>query len=451
MTRRRRRHRRRLHRAVDGVAAARARRVGRACWRPSCAGTGRAGATAASARRCGRTCRRWSSASAATRAIEVCAGVGRERRGDRRAGARSRASTPGSRRSGYVMASTAPAHDAVIDEILAVAPREPRAARSTQAGVRARCDSPRFRRGLLRARRRDRPARAARARPARRGVRERASIYEHSRVTRAARARRRRDRRDRPAARVRAGAAVLAVNAATRGVPAAAQPRLGHLLAHRPDRARPGRARGARLDRRRVHHRRPHVRALLPHHPRRPDRVRLGRRPARARRAARRPGRGRRRGRGGDPRAPRRRCSRRSRAARSPTRGAARSTSRRAICRRSARSTDAPVHYAFGFTGNGVGPSPPRRPRRSRRWRRGEPTDLARRRPGARSGARRSRSPSRAECWCAAPFYVRNALRKRADGRSADPRGHRRAARARDPRGALTARLVVAPTRVAAP
>ena len=56
--RRRRRHRRRLHRAVDGVAAARARRVGRRCWRPSCAATGRAGATAGSARRCGRTCRR---------------------------------------------------------------------------------------------------------------------------------------------------------------------------------------------------------------------------------------------------------------------------------------------------------------------------------------------------------------------------------------------------------
>ena len=49
--------------------------------------------------------------------------------------------------------------------------------------------------------------------------------------------------------------------------------------------------------------------------------------------------------------------SRSSRAARSPTPGAARSTSPRATSRRSARSTAGAVHYAFGFTGNGVGPS----------------------------------------------------------------------------------------------
>ena len=46
------------------------------------------------------------------------------------------------------MASTAPAHDAVIDEILAVAPRS-RVRELNAAGVRARCDSPRFRRGLF--------------------------------------------------------------------------------------------------------------------------------------------------------------------------------------------------------------------------------------------------------------------------------------------------------------
>ena len=60
-----------------------------------------------------------------------------------------------------------------------------------------------------------------------------------------------------------------------------------------------------------------------------------------------------------------------------------------AICRRSGRSTDAPVHYAFGFTGNGVGPSPPRRPRPRGAGER--PVDRPRvRRPGARPRARRA-------------------------------------------------------------
>src|SRR4051812_16686570 len=49
-------------------------------------------------------------------------------------------------RAGYVMASTAPAHDAVLDAILAAAPSD-RVIALDAAGVRARCDSPRFRRG----------------------------------------------------------------------------------------------------------------------------------------------------------------------------------------------------------------------------------------------------------------------------------------------------------------
>ena len=136
VTRRRRRHRRRLHRACGrpGSCASAARRS--SCSRPSCAGTGRAGATAASARRCGRTCRRWSSASARDRALERLPGA-RPRASRRSApGARSRASTPGSRARGYVMASTAPAHDAVLDEILAVAPRD--RVRALERGRRAR-------------------------------------------------------------------------------------------------------------------------------------------------------------------------------------------------------------------------------------------------------------------------------------------------------------------------
>ena len=121
--------------------------------------------------------------------------------------------------------------------------------------------------------------------------------------------------------------------------PAAAPPVVGHLVAHRAHRAGPGRAGRDRLDGRRVHHRRADVRALLPHHPGRPDRVRVGRRPPRAGRAAGRAGRGRRRGRGGDPPAPGRDVPGAARAARSRTRGAARSTSPRATCRRSGRST----------------------------------------------------------------------------------------------------------------
>ena len=78
------------------------------------------------------------------------------------------------RHSGYLMASTAPAHDAVIDEILAVAPRS-RVRELNEAGVRHRCDSPRFRRGLfVRDDATVQPARLV-ARAARRGCARRAS------------------------------------------------------------------------------------------------------------------------------------------------------------------------------------------------------------------------------------------------------------------------------------
>ena len=113
-----------------------------------------------------------------------------------------------------------------------------------------------------------------------------------------------------------------------------------------------------RLDRRRVHHRRPHAPPLLPHHARRPDRVRLGRRAAGLRRARERP---------------RSRWTREvaadgapapaadlpgARGPRgSPTPGAGRSTSRRATSPRSARCLGRPCTSRFGFTGNGVGPT----------------------------------------------------------------------------------------------
>ena len=154
-----------------------------------------------------------------------------------------------------------------------------------------------------------------------------------------------------------AGAVVLAVGPAAR-----AQPRLRiaphrHLVAHRADRARARRDRRARLDRRRVHDRRPHARPLLPHHARRAHPARLGRRAAGLRRARER--------------------------ARGDRSGAAARAAHAALVRlfpgaEGRRITHAwggpidvspshipqigtlpgkPVHFAFGFTGNGVGPT----------------------------------------------------------------------------------------------
>jgi glycine/D-amino acid oxidase-like deaminating enzyme len=118
------------------------------------------------------------------------------------------------RREGYVMASTAPAHDAVLDGVLAVAPPE-RVRALDAAAVRARCDSARFRRGIyVEDDATVQPARLAlglRARVREAGV----SVFEHSRV-RALRAGSE-VVAETAGGRVRAGAAVLTVNAATRG------------------------------------------------------------------------------------------------------------------------------------------------------------------------------------------------------------------------------------------
>ena len=70
----------------------------------------------------------------------------------------------------------------------------------------------------------------------------------------------------------------------------------------------------------------------------------------------------------------------------------------------------APVHYAFGYTGNGVGPSH-LAGRVLASLASGEPTDLALRRPGAGARAAGAHRVCRAECWYAVPFYVRNALK----------------------------------------
>ena len=156
---------------------------------------------------------------------------------------------------------------------------------------------------------------------------------------------------------VRAGAAVLAVGPAARGARAAALAADRDLLAHRPDRAGARRDRGDRLDRGRVHHRRPHADPLLPHHARRANRLRLGRRPARLRRRTERARRG-------------RRGTWRPRCAAISSGSSPRSRGRR-ITHAWGGPIDvspshipqigtlpgAPVHFAFGYTGNGVGPS----------------------------------------------------------------------------------------------
>jgi len=118
-------------------------------------------------------------------------------------------------RAGYMLVSTAPAHDATIDAITAAAPDE-RVLALTPEQVRERCDSPRFRRGLL-------ITDDATVQPARLalGLRDRvtgagAQVFERSRV-RALHAHAGGVTVETDGGRVRAGAAVLAVNAATRG------------------------------------------------------------------------------------------------------------------------------------------------------------------------------------------------------------------------------------------
>ncbi len=117
------------------------------------------------------------------------------------------------RRSGYVMASTAAAHDAVLDRILAAGAPQGRIVALDGAAVRARCDAPAFRRGLLvPGDATVQPARLAlglRRRLLERGVR----IHERTRVTRVG------ERVETDGGSVAAGATVLAVNTATAGFP----------------------------------------------------------------------------------------------------------------------------------------------------------------------------------------------------------------------------------------
>jgi glycine/D-amino acid oxidase-like deaminating enzyme len=122
------------------------------------------------------------------------------------------------RHAGFVETSTSEAQDAVIDEILeAAAPAPDKVIALSSSEVRARCASPRFRRGLL-------VPDDATVHPARLalGLRRRllergAAIFEHSRV-RALSAHPGGVVAETSHARVHAGAAVLTINAATRAV-----------------------------------------------------------------------------------------------------------------------------------------------------------------------------------------------------------------------------------------
>ena len=141
-------------------------------------------------------------------ALEVARASTDERARRSARGARRRASTRGSAARGYVMASTAPAHDAVLRRARGVrAAGRATGSRARRGAVRARCDSPRFRaRALVPDDATVQPARLAlglRERVLERGV----AIYERSRVRRAA-ARRpaRRRRRDRAAGACARGA-----------------------------------------------------------------------------------------------------------------------------------------------------------------------------------------------------------------------------------------------------
>jgi glycine/D-amino acid oxidase-like deaminating enzyme len=121
------------------------------------------------------------------------------------------------KRRGFLFASTAEPQDAVVEEIVGAARQVgvegDRVVALDGAALRARCDSPRFRRGLLVP---DdatvHPARLAlglRAAVIERGAR----VFEHSRVTAL-----RGSVAETARGRVRAGAAVIAINAAARGV-----------------------------------------------------------------------------------------------------------------------------------------------------------------------------------------------------------------------------------------
>ena len=303
-------------------------------------------------------------------------GVDGERARDRRVVRGSRASTPGSRAPGYLMASTAPAHDAVIDEILAAAPRDTRdrarrgracARAATRRASAAGCSCPTTRPS---SRRGSRSACARGCSSGRGGLRALARARAATRRPAAS--------SPRPAAAASARAPRCSrVNAATRGfrpLRARLSVTSSHIVLTEPV---PDVLEAARLDRRRV--RSPtRARSCTTSAPRRDGRIAFGWGGGRLAPGARLGGRVEV---DADVAAETRRhlvddVPGAARAARSRTPGAARSTSRRAICRRSARST------ARRCTTRSASPATASARRTwpaacSPRWRRASATDLA--------------------------------------------------------------------------
>ena len=211
--------------------------------------------------------------------------------------------------------------------------------------------------------------------------------------------------------RVRAGAAAVAINAAS-GQVRRLRDRLtvssSHIVLTEPV---PDVIEAARLDGRRGDHRRARAAALLPHHPRRAHPARLGRR-------ADGGGRAHGRARGARPRrrradAPGRCCgsSRCSRAAGSSTPGAGRSTSPPRTCRRSSRSRAAARgrRSATPATASGRRTWPAARSPRSR-------SGAPRTRRAGRGSTRRRRSCRPSRCASRAPRLIRAALAAQGGG-----------------------------------
>ena len=212
--------------------------------------------------------------------------------------------------------------------------RRDASSRSSAEEVRARCDSPVMRGGVLVA------AVGATVHPARLafGLRERLLRARRADLRGHARARARRRRRRAPTAAACARPVALVAAGASTGAAAAAAPQPDRRLEpHRPHRARARRHRGDRLDRRRGDQRRPHAAALPAHDARRAHPVRLGGRPDGRGRAAGRAHGGRPRRHRAHARRPRPLLPGARGPPRSSARGAGRSTSRPPTCRSSAR------------------------------------------------------------------------------------------------------------------
>ena len=193
------------------------------------------------------------------------------------------------RQAGYLQVSTAPAWDRAWEPAMAACRElgEPDACVALDPEqVRLRCDSPIFRgAGFYKGAATVQPARLALGLARR--VRERGvEVYEHSEVTSV-------ERRggdvvaETKHGSVRAKAAVMAGGGALARLPGMHH-RLtltsSHIVITEPV---PDAARADRLDRGRVHNRLAGDGPLLPHHPGRPDRLRLGRGKGRLRRPAR--------------------------------------------------------------------------------------------------------------------------------------------------------------------